>query len=97
MYPGGHICELVLWNNPQLPENSVCVWRKCVCFPGVSHQLQHSEGAQLQDTIGKGEQQSTELEPIENAKKLDRQNGIIQSGIRAGGGGACISLKTPPW
>lgn len=62
----------------------------------MSHQLQHSGGAQLQDTIGQGEQQSMELEPIENAKKLDRQNGIIQSGIRAEHGGDCISLKTLP-
>jgi len=21
MYPGGYVCELVFWNNPQLPEN----------------------------------------------------------------------------
>lgn len=62
----------------------------------MSHQLRHSEGAQLQDTIGQGEQQSMELEPIENAKKLDRQNGIIQSGIRAEHGGGCISLKMLP-
>lgn len=44
---------------------------------GASHQLQHSEGALLQGTIGQGEQQSVELESIENAEKLDRQNGII--------------------
>lgn len=50
----------------------------------MSQQLWHPEGAQLQDTIGQGKQQSLELEPIENAEKLDRQNGMIQSGISAG-------------
>lgn len=58
--------------------------------------FRHPEGAQAQDTIGQGEQQSVELRPAENAKKLDRQNGIIQSGIRAEHGGDCSLLKTPP-
>lgn len=65
-----------------------------MCFPEASHQLQCSEGAQLQDTIGQGEQQS--MNPIENAKEVDRQNGIIPSGMRAEHGGERIWLQALP-
>lgn len=91
MYPGGFTCQLGFWNIPQLPENPAGGW-KCVCNPEeqgpISSWAAHN---------GTGRTTERGAGAIEKAKGLDRQNGIIQSRIRAEHGGAvALGAGTKP-
>lgn len=83
------------WNTPQLPENPEGGGWKCVCYPEEQGPVSF-RALEGQHTIAQGEQESVELEPMEKAKELDRQNRIIHSGIRAEHEDGCTALKTLP-
>lgn len=68
---------------------------KCVCYPEEQGPVSF-RALEGQHTIAQGEQESVELEPMEKAKELDRQNRIIHSGIGAEHGGDRTALKTLP-
>lgn len=85
------MCQLGFRNIPQLPENAQGGDRNV--FVVLKSGVPSAAGLRTQ---WHGENNRAWGSAIEKEKKLDRQNRIIHSGIKAERRGGCSALKAPP-